>query len=371
MPALTQENEIMETLRQECPEILRNGYVTQNTEKLSSVDQNQMSATFAILTRAPEDSEESRNRHGNRVLITEDERGQGFQTEHWERNPQVFLDHVYIPMARGADKGGQVYLEKTPEKITSTAFFSSKVELSDQAFLLISEGLLTMASVGFRPILGEKLPTLGEDDLPRNLTRFESRWRTFFDFVQAEMYEWSVVPIGADRGSHLQELRQEYYEKNARIIESGELVGVKLNPVYKQLLEQFRPEEASTVQSYGSGFNLEELFQQLPKDRGATIKVMEAATWIEINPAVEPEEQTPEEPEKNPPGGVEQKSSSGNVPAESGTTPHQTDRDKSAPKVQKLDLKAIQEAIAKGFQPVNQEVTGLRDGWKKSTGRVS
>lgn len=241
--------QILRTMQEEESPDLHQGLVVQTGHVRQNVDEQAMTATFTILTRQEGDEPDSRNRHGNKVLILGDDRGRGFMTQSWEVNPVVFLDHLHIPVAMGWNENREAQIVKEANRITSTAHFSSKVELSDQAFLLVAEGMLNMASVGFFPVLAEKMARLADDELPRSVTRMNSpAWRTPWDFVESEMYEWSLTPVGADRNATQ---CQSFYEQHERAIETGVISGVKLSPIYQHLLSGYKPEQEKTkIQSF-------------------------------------------------------------------------------------------------------------------------
>lgn len=212
------------------------------------IDESTCSASFVIVTN------EQQNRNGNGHILTKNEYGQGMMTKMHQRNPVVLWDHgmerslpialasaptasMLKTMAKGRqDVARMIEQNLSPATIdaaiadyeqqlvtqysrasdlgaysvrieeaqaTSTAWFNQSDEFSMQIFGMVAQGYVRMASIGFQARKG--LP-LKIDEGRRKMSAaidFNAQ-RAGFQFVETELHEWSVVTIGADRGSFRQ-----------------------------------------------------------------------------------------------------------------------------------------------------------------------
>lgn len=199
---------------------------------LQATDGNAMSATFAIVTR-----EKRPNRYGNMVQITAGKLGEGIRTEYWEQNPVVLYDHG-ISMYGGAGSipypigmaqplgGGKVDFKKASARMLSTCYFSQTLADAAVIFGLCDEKILRMSSIGYYPELVIAIKQKAQRELPEGVEDVSvERWRGV-DIVQSELIEWSITPIGADRGA----LRQA--------LERGSVNGHKFTAPVRQSLAQ-------------------------------------------------------------------------------------------------------------------------------------
>ena len=179
--------------------------VWQATGEVDDSDSAAASATFTIVTRQAE-----ANRHGNKVLILPDERGKGIIADNFFLNPIVLLEHGLnanfpfpIGVARPSkDAAADLSLKKS--KATSTVWWDQGSALAMDVGRMVEDRVLAMSSIGFRPMkasaLGRKKSKLAEG--VEDLTKFYGN----MDFVEIDLWEWSVVALGADPGA----LKQTY-----------------------------------------------------------------------------------------------------------------------------------------------------------------
>lgn len=216
--------EIMELINQNCPDIvLPGGHLCQRNSAaiMQSIDNGAMSATFAIVTRTKQP-----NRYGNQLQLMPNEFGKGPQTQYYKQNPVVLYDHgmsgLTLPIGL-ASQDGKLSLAWSEEKGIGTCYFS-KQSWAEPIYAAVAEGLLRMASIGFDPILAMSLSQKGPAQIGDSGVR-DMTWLGM-DFVEWELLEWSVVPIGADRGS----LRQ--------CLDRGKIHDVKLPQFLRKSFEQ-------------------------------------------------------------------------------------------------------------------------------------
>lgn len=207
---------LLAELRQRAPELVDpSGYYLLQRQAspalLGSVDTEKRTATFVIVTR-----DGSTNRQGNMVQITGSKYGAGMLTESYDQNPVVMFDHgfggIALPIGLSSAPSGRGSVKKSAKEATATVTFSN-LPHAEPVFAGVAEGILRMASVGYNPLKAMRVKqeakqlAEGVDDL--------DRYRGL-DFVESELLEWSITPIGADRGS----LRQ--------CIERGKIHDVRL-----------------------------------------------------------------------------------------------------------------------------------------------
>lgn len=246
---LTIENaEIMAELEQNCPDIvLPTGYVTQRTAAaiVQSKDNATMSATFAIVTRTAQP-----NRYGNQLQLLPNANGAGPVTDYYQQNPVVLYDHnlsgLTLPIGLSKPKDGPVALAWSATQGIATCYFADQ-PWAEPIFAAVDDGLLKMASIGFDPILAMRLRQAGPQQATGQDGVQDLTWLGM-DFTQWEMLEWSIVPIGADRGA----LRQ--------CLDRGNIHGVKL----PQFLKQSFSQHAAEAKKLGIGMNFKKLeFQRI------------------------------------------------------------------------------------------------------------
>ena len=187
---------------------------TRHLAATDSINESEMSVAFTILTRSDE-----RNRHGCKVQLGRNKFGRGVVTDHFKANPVILLNHGWeIPLPIGLaqpTQNGKVDLKRKGQSITSRVWFDQDSEVASETFRMVRAGLLRMASVGFRAIKAVRLGDRKEKT-PDGVFNFDD-WIGGLDYVESELQEWSVVPIGADRGA----LRQA--------VSRGRLDGEKLS----------------------------------------------------------------------------------------------------------------------------------------------
>lgn len=152
-------------------------------------DDSTMSATFTI-------SSVRRDRHQDVVLP----KGCLPTVETFGKNPGVYYNHKTwaYPVGNACTPDGKLALDVLDDRILSTCYFHGKTEESEQIYALVSAKVLRGASIGFRPILGERVkPPEPAPDAPRSEVNFENYWYSFV-FKLWELLEWSVVTIPAN-----------------------------------------------------------------------------------------------------------------------------------------------------------------------------
>lgn len=193
------------------------GYVLQAGASVQAVDRGQLEATFVIVTRSVEP-----NRQGNRLQLLPGPRGAGLRQEHYARNPVVLYDHglsgVTLPIGLSISPPGGLPVQLTETSATATVRFSQQRH-AEPIFAAVAEGLLRMASIGFQPV---KLQRLRPAIPTRQAIADPGSLPSGFEFTEADLLEWSIVPVGADP----QALRQA--------IDRGRIHDVRLPPWLRQ-----------------------------------------------------------------------------------------------------------------------------------------
>lgn len=168
-------------------------------------DQSEASATFVIVTRAA-----APNRHGNKVLIKPDRRGQGMLTENFDRNPIVLFEHgqnIQFPFPIGQarkDKESPAEYRLSKTKALAKVYFDQSSGPAMDIFRMVDSGLLNMASIGYRPLKAQVIQR--KDQKLSDGVEDMTKWQGGLDFVEIDWWEFSITPLGADVGS----LRQAY-----------------------------------------------------------------------------------------------------------------------------------------------------------------
>lgn len=205
-PECLSEDAILQEMRANCPQALtRSGnptFLDVETIRQAS-DPKLMSATFAIVTRGTQP-----NAHGNKVQILPGENGKGMQT-HWHQvAPIVLLEHGFdfpLPIGLAEDANKKYTVTLSEKKATSTVYFTQSLPEAVMAFALVNEGVLRMASVGYRAMKGLPLE-LKPERLKPGVVDLQGGCYRGFDFTESILLEWSIVGNGADKGSLRQAL---------------------------------------------------------------------------------------------------------------------------------------------------------------------
>jgi hypothetical protein len=179
--------------------VIPSGHFCQRDEAaiFQASDAAAMSADFVIVTRPKE-----RNRHGNMLQLIKNKFGNGIITQYYEQNPVVLYDHGLsgetLPIGTSRNSSGKLALKATSTKVVATVYFS-KLPHAEPYFAAVDEGILRMASIGFNVLKAMMNKAMKGEQLSEGVESWNS-WRGY-DFVETEMLEWSITPIGADRGS--------------------------------------------------------------------------------------------------------------------------------------------------------------------------
>lgn len=219
---------IMERLAQDSPDVIgRSGYpiLTDSLAvKQGKADLSRMSQDFVIVTRTKQ-----ANRHGNFVQILPDDHGGGLQTTNYERNPVVLWDHGFslsLPIGTSRDpQTGKLSLRMTKRKAEATVWFSQKLPEAAMIFALIGEDILRAASIQFAPLKARRIAPPPRTETQTDV--IDLKGFGGYDFVESELFEWSVVAIGADADSI------------KKCLDRGSLNGIKIPQTLRQSLQGF------------------------------------------------------------------------------------------------------------------------------------
>jgi hypothetical protein len=188
---------------------------------VQSHDDTAMTATFVIVSRA----DTAPNRAGRCVQLTPGPKGRGLRTEWFAKAPVVLYDHgqsgMSLPVGLAEDEAGRLDLSITDTQVISTCHFS-RLPHAEPIYAAVAEGLLRAASIGFRPTRVVRMASPHEAVAAGVMLLEEP---DHFDVTESELLEWSITPVGADRGA----LKQA--------IDRGRVHDVRL-PQY--LLQSFR-----------------------------------------------------------------------------------------------------------------------------------
>ena len=221
--------------------VLPSGRLCQRDEAavFQGADAGEMSAKFVIVTRL-----EERNRHGNMLHIIPSKYGKGIMTQSYEQNPVVLYDHGLsgetLPIGTSRSSDGQLALKLSKTKAIATVYFS-KLPHAEPYFAAVNEGILRMASIGFNIRKAMLNKESSKEKLAEGVESW-GRWRGY-DFVETEMLEWSITPLGADRGSLIQ------------CLESGKIHDVKLP---QHMIQSFK-NEVGGKQAWSPGMDFMQL----------------------------------------------------------------------------------------------------------------
>lgn len=186
-----------------------NGLSSRDTEagvEEQSINESKMTADFTVVTRR---NERDVNRNGNMVQILPGKHGQGLKLGDYQKNPIVLLNHgERWPHAIGLalDSRGNFAVKPKKQSARSTISFRQGNEWGEFAFASVAEGYMRMTSIAYAVHKAMRLEDLPIDkDSPAMDWNAQRRW---FDFVESELWEISVVDIGADRGAFRQSLEK-------------------------------------------------------------------------------------------------------------------------------------------------------------------
>jgi hypothetical protein len=202
---LTTGRKLLTELQRDGLQIGPSGAVTsglgdQQQQVMQSVDEGAASASFVIVTRPRGNPV---NRNGNAVRIQKTDDGEGLQLHHYQNNPLVLWDHGFgnypFPIGK-AEQNGKLAVTLQATKATSTVFFDQGSEFAMDVFRLVAAGTIKMASIGFRPLKAIRLVSQDPREEGSAVIHMERQHR-YWDIVESELQEWSVVNIGADRGA--------------------------------------------------------------------------------------------------------------------------------------------------------------------------
>lgn len=153
-----------------------------------SVDESAMMATFVVSTMATD-------RTGDIVVP----QGCLKTLDNYRANPRIFWNHQQepgLPIASCRNLDGSLGLTIIPnDRIVGVAKFHGKTLMSEQVFALVAAGELEAASIGFMPLIAEKMTARSRPSLPGyDGWPSEGYYITEFDFL-----EFSVVGVGMNQ----------------------------------------------------------------------------------------------------------------------------------------------------------------------------
>ncbi len=228
-----------------CPDVLLpGGYCAQRSAAaiIQSKDGNAMSATFVIVSRSKQV-----NRNGNQLQLLATDQGKGPVTDYFAQNPVVLYDHgfsgISLPVGRCQKPDGSLALTFNKSKGVGTCYFS-QLPHAEPIYAAVDDGLLKMASIGFNGLKALRIqrPQLPQTTDPSNGGVIDMQWAGL-DFVEWELLEWSITPIGADRGA----LRQ--------CLDRGKINDVTLPLFLRQSFEQY----AEQPKAWSPGFDFKRI----------------------------------------------------------------------------------------------------------------
>jgi hypothetical protein len=274
---LTIGRELLTELKRDGVEIGPSGAVTsglgdQQQQVMQSVDESAASASFVIVTRPRGNPV---NRNGNAVQIAGSEQGGGMLLTHYQANPLVLWDHGFgnYPFPIGtAQTAGKLHVTLQATKATSTVFFDQGSEFAMDVFRLVAAGTIRMASIGFRPLKAIRLAPQASREDGSDIVHME-RQNRYWDIIESELQEWSVVNIGADRGA----LRQ--------CLDAGSIGGESLGWTTQEIMRQHA--EAKPAIGIGLPDHLRTVLAQTAEAMADVLveRVMQSISAIEPEPA--------------------------------------------------------------------------------------
>jgi len=257
-PELVEDpRELMATLAENDPSsICQSGWSVGGFDGavLQTVDGAAMSARFVIVTR-----QKSPNRKGNVVQIAPSDQGRGMILDAYQQNPVVLFNHgegYSLPIGKSADQSGKLLLTIQKTKAIAEVFFAQSSAFAADIFGLVQEKILQAASVGYMPMKAKRLKQ-SQNQLPPDVVDISpggpNSYFGGFDFVESDLMEWSIVPIGADPGA----LRQ--------CLSAGKIAGEKIASPFVQF---WLTQHAEAKPAIGRGFDSIQLLESVPE--GAT-----------------------------------------------------------------------------------------------------
>lgn len=246
--------ELMATLAEQDPNsICQSGWSVGGFDGavLQTVDGAAMSARFCIVTR-----QKAPNRKGNIVQIAPSDAGRGMMLEAYQQNPVVLFNHgegYSLPIGKSADQSGKLLLTVQKTKAFAEVFFAQSSAFAADIFGLVQEKILQAASVGYMPMKARRLKQ-AQGQLPPDVLDISPGGPNScfggFDFVESDLMEWSIVPIGADPGA----LRQ--------CLSAGKIAGEKIASPFVQF---WLSQSAEARPAIGRGFDAVQLIQSQPE----------------------------------------------------------------------------------------------------------
>lgn len=254
--------ELMATLVEQDPaSICQSGWSVGGNDGavLQTVDGAAMSARFVIVTR-----QKSPNRKGNVVQIAPSDQGRGMILDAYQQNPVVLFNHgegYSLPIGKSADQSGKLLLTIQKTKAIAEVFFAQSSAFAADIFGLVQEKILQAASVGYMPMKAKRLKQ-AQGQLPPDVMDISpgspNSYFGGFDFVESDLMEWSIVPIGADPGA----LRQ--------CLSAGKIAGEKIASPFVQF---WLTQHAEAKPAIGRGFDSIQLLESVPEGAAATQSV--------------------------------------------------------------------------------------------------
>ena len=369
-----QNEEILSELAANCPDmVLPAGYCYQRTAAaiVQSHDPSKMSATFAIVTRTAQP-----NRYGNQLQLLPNANGAGPVTDYYDANPVVLYDHglsgLTLPIGLSKPKDGPLSLAWSADKGIATCYFADQ-PWAEPIFAAVDDGLLKMSSIGFDPILAMRIKPAGPQQAAAADGVMDCTYLGM-DFTQWELLEWSIVPIGADRGA----LRQ--------CLDRGHIHGVKLNAALKQSFSKhaaevrklgigadFKQAKWDAVTLEGATSEVDALLQTLQKTKAAPScpdcgGVMQCLQCLKQSDDDDPDNdiditEDPPEPDIAPDWGM---SYSAEVAQACASQLNQS----QMKAVQQSVLQGVNQAVEAAIAPVAKSVASVANEFKRMRGKV-
>jgi len=246
------------------------GYDAPETQA-AKTNGSEMYADFVIVTRTKEP-----NRYNRYVQLKAGPLGEGLITTFHQQNPVVLWDHGFggypFPIGLAQSPDGQYMMSIGKSKVASRCYFSQSQPFAQEVFALVDEKILRMSSIGFNPRMIAKAKGIKPRiDDPNVLDLTAQDWT--IDVTEAELMEWSITPIGADRGA----LKQS--------IDRRALGGNKLNPQFRAVMQRWLGDAKKPA--VGIGFDAASLKNPIDPppvtlSQSAPLQVTTTATPVEI-----------------------------------------------------------------------------------------
>lgn len=188
----------LQLYRDRCPELIAGGRLVQQAANatVQTTNGSDMTATYTLCTVTKD-----LNRAGRIVRITENQNGRGLILDSYQNAPVVLFDHGYgginLPIGMSESPDGKLTLKAQKSKLTGTCFFS-QLPHAVPVFAAVDAGLLRMASIGFNSKKAMRFSVKQEETQP-GIMNWD--YQDGIDIVEAELFEWSITAVGADRGA--------------------------------------------------------------------------------------------------------------------------------------------------------------------------